>query len=345
MDEIEISLYRTRNCFVDHPNPIECVENSVMFTLLNNALFVVCGLLTLMVCMRARAFGSRFNLMDIPDERKKHLAATPLIGGVALAIAFIPVAFALILLTSSERWLPTLLVWLGCIAAMVFVGLADDRHSLSPRARLLISFIIFAIAAAIDPTFNIRLLDFEYPRWTLGLGTWWLAIIFTVVCSVGLTNAVNMADGKNGLVIGLCLGWLGLLAMRAPVALLPVMLLLGVALAVLLLFNLRGQLFLGDGGAYGLACSLGLLAIMIYNSSGEHALRAISADELVFLFAIPVFDSFRLTYVRIKQGRSPMNADRDHLHHHLQDKFGWPNGLLVYITLALLPSGIILAAG
>jgi UDP-GlcNAc:undecaprenyl-phosphate/decaprenyl-phosphate GlcNAc-1-phosphate transferase len=316
-----------------------------MFTLPNIVLLFVCGILTLTACIKAQAFGSRFNLMDIPDERKMHGAETPLMGGIVLLIAFIPVAFVLILSSSSERWLPTLLICLGCIIAMVLVGIADDRHSLSPRTRLAISFLVFASAAAIDPTFNVRVLDFAYPRWATGLGTWWLAIIFTVTCCVGLINAVNMADGKNGLVIGLCLGWLGLLAMRAPVALLPIMLPLAVVLIVLLVFNLRGKLFLGDGGAYGLACALALLAIMIYNTSGEHALRAIAADELVFLFAIPVFDSFRLTYVRIKQGRSPMHADRDHLHHHLQDKFGWPNGLLVYFLLALLPPAFLLAKG
>lgn len=316
-----------------------------MFTLLNSALLVVCGILTLIVCMKAQAFGTLFNLMDIPDERKKHRSATPLMGGVVLLIAFIPVALVLIWLTASERWLPSLLIWLGCIIAMVFVGIADDRHSLSPRARLAISFIVFASAAAIDPTFNVRLLDFEYPRWTLGLGTWWLAIIFTVICCVGLINAVNMADGKNGLVIGLCLGWVGLLAMRAPIALLPVILLLAVVLVVLLIFNLRGQLFLGDGGAYGLACALALLSIMIYNTSGSHALRAISAGELVLLFIVPVFDSFRLTFVRVRQGRSPMSADRDHLHHHLQDRLGWPLGLIVYVALALLPCALVQISG
>jgi UDP-GlcNAc:undecaprenyl-phosphate/decaprenyl-phosphate GlcNAc-1-phosphate transferase len=187
-------------------------------------------------------------------------------------------------------------------------------------------------------------LDFAYPRLSIGLGTWWLAIIFTMICCVGLVNAVNMADGKNGLVIGLCLGWLALLGSRAPTALLPVIGLLGVSLTVLLFFNLRGKLFLGDGGAYGLSSAIGLLAIMIYNSAGPHTVRAISADELMLLFAVPVIDSFRLTFVRMRQGRSPMSADRDHLHHHLQARFGWPAGLIVYLLIALLPAAMVMLA-
>lgn len=114
---------------------------------------------------------------------------------------------------------------------------------------------------------------------------------------------------------------------------------------VLLYFNLRGRLFLGDGGAYGLSCAIGMLAIMIYNSAGSHTLRAISADELVVLFIIPVLDSFRLSYKRLRQGRSPMHADRDHLHHHLQDRLGWPQGLFVYWLLALGPAFLLFSWG
>lgn len=303
------------------------------------------GATALALCLNAKSVGQYFRLMDEPDVRKKHRVVTPLLGGVTILTAFVPAALATIYMSASERWLPSLIIWVGCVVAMVLTGLADDRHTLSPRARLIVSFAVFAAAAAADPTFNIRILDFEHPRWLLGLGTWWLAIIFTVICLVGLTNAINMADGKNGLVIGLCLGWLGLLSLRAPESLLPIMALLAMTLIILLIFNLKGKLFLGDGGAYGLACALGLMAIMIYNTPGSHALRAISADELVLLFAVPVLDSFRLTFVRVKQGRSPMSADRNHLHHLLQDKFGWPLGLIIYLAIAVLPALALITGG
>jgi len=114
--------------------------------------------------------------------------------------------------------------------------------------------------------------------------------------------------------------------------------LLAIVLFVLFLFNMNSKLFLGDGGAYGIACAVGLLSIMVYNSPGTYALRAMSAEELVVLFIVPVLDSFRLTYRRIRQGRSPMSADRDHLHHHLQDRFGWPSGLLIYWLISLVPA-------
>jgi UDP-GlcNAc:undecaprenyl-phosphate/decaprenyl-phosphate GlcNAc-1-phosphate transferase len=258
-------------------------------------------------------------------------------GGVVMIAVVAPLALAYVFSGVSERWFGSLLIWIVSVTCMAFVGLADDRHSLSPRLRLFISFLVFATAAAVDPTFNVRVLDFETPKFSLGLGTWWLAIIFTVVCCVGLINAINMADGKNGLVLGLALGWLGILSIRATHDLLPLIGLLACCLVVLFIFNMRGRLFLGDGGAYAIAAALGLLSIMIYNSPGEDTLRAVSADELVLLFIVPVADSFRLTYTRWRQGRSPMSADRDHLHHHLQDQFGWPRGLLIYWLFSFLP--------
>ena len=294
-------------------------------------------LIATLLCLNAPRICNSLNLMDIPVGRKKHAAPTPLMGGVVLLGAFVPIALVCIVAFASERWLGSLLIWVGCVSAMALVGLGDDRHSLSPRLRLIISFAVFAAAAAVDPTFNVRVLDFNIPPLTLGLGTWWLAIIFTVICCVGLLNAVNMADGKNGLVLGLSLGWLAILATRAVGPLLPIIGLFSAVLIVLFVFNMRGRLFLGDGGAYAIATAIGLLAIIVYNTPGIHALRAISADELVLLFVVPVADSCRLTYKRLRKGRSPMSADRDHLHHHLQDNFGWPKGLAIYLSIALAP--------
>jgi UDP-GlcNAc:undecaprenyl-phosphate/decaprenyl-phosphate GlcNAc-1-phosphate transferase len=314
------------------------IELFLMSDLILYIAVCISGVHTLLLCLYARPISLALGIMDIPDERKRHRIETPLMGGIALLIGFIPTATLWILIESPPEWKPLLLFWLTCIALMSLIGLADDRHTLSARNRLLFTFFIFGAAAIYNPLFQVRVLSFEYFGFEFGLGLGLIAIIFTMVCCVGLVNAVNMAEGKNGLVIGLCLGCTALLALRAPTPILPMLGLLAAVLAVLLVFNLRGRLFLGDGGAYGIACAIGLLAVMIYNSPGAHANRAISADELMLLYAVPVIDSFRLTVTRMRRGQSPMAADRDHLHHHLQDRFGWPGGLIVYWVVAILPS-------
>lgn len=296
-----------------------------------------------MLCRFAMPIAKKFNLLDVPGDRKKHKHVTPLMGGVVILASIVPAMLALIVFAAPSNHIFKLLIWTSVLVGMTIIGILDDRHSLSPRLRLIASFGLFGIAAYIEPIFNVRVLDFEYPPFSLGLGTRGIAIAFTVLCCVGLVNAINMADGKNGLVIGLCIGWLALLAIRAPDLIFPFIGLLVAVLAVLQAFNLRGKLFLGDGGAYGLATAIGVLAISIYNSPGHHATRAMAAEEIMLLFAVPVLDSFRLTFKRMRKGQSPMAADRDHLHHHMQDRFGWPAGLFMYWLIAIgLPALIVM---
>ena len=282
-----------------------------------------------------------FDLMDMPDERKLHRLNTPLLGGLALALVILPSIAITTWFGEIGTYRNTILLFTFATMSMALVGLADDRHSLSATARIALAGIVFAILFIADPIFSVRILNFEMLHVRLGVGSWFLSIAFTVLCCVGLVNAVNMADGKNGLVISLCIGWLLILSYFAPPELLFAIVPLCVALGILLVLNLRGLLFLGDGGSYGFATAVGLLTIVVYNVSAASRDRQLSAEEVMLMLSVPVLDSFRLTYVRIRNGRSPMSADRDHLHHYLQNALGWPQGLVVYLVIALLPAAVV----
>lgn len=306
----------------------------------------LCAIATGALAYTAAPICSKLSLMDIPGDRKLHKQETPLLGGLALAIVIMPISFLLFAISSESGSQRSLLLFCLATFSMALIGMADDRHSLSARNRIILAMLVFGSLASFDPIFNVRLLSFAVPEFELGLAIGPIAVVFTVVCCVGLVNAVNMADGKNGLAIGLCLGWLAIIATRSPEGWGMAIVLLCIGLSVLLIFNLYGRIFLGDGGSYGFATAVAIIAIACYNSPGNHAGRAISADELMILFAVPVLDSFRLTFVRLRRGQSPMAADRDHLHHHLQDRFGWPMGLLIYLVLAIgIPAVIIVSRG
>jgi UDP-GlcNAc:undecaprenyl-phosphate/decaprenyl-phosphate GlcNAc-1-phosphate transferase len=304
-------------------------------------LFLIGGLIASILGIYAPKLCAKLGLLDVPTERKKHRFITPLLGGLAIQFAFLPSAIFLALFVVQKDYVLSTLMWLGAVSGMSLIGLADDRHSLSPRDRLLVSFVIFGSASILDPIFNVRIVSFEHPQFSFGLGTSITAVIFTSICCVGFVNAVNMADGKNGLVIGLCLGWLAILGTRAPDYILPYIVLLLIILTILFIFNLMGKIFLGDGGSYGLASAIGLLVIIMYNTPGAHAGGLVSAEEVIILFLTPVFDACRVSYKRTKDKKSPMVADRDHLHHHLQDRFGWPQGLVIYWIIALSPAMIV----
>ena len=297
-------------------------------TLLVAALFGV-GVAVL-VGSNAMRIGRGLGLLDLPDgNRKLHAQATPLVGGIAVAAA--SVAGALLSLRMDAE---VCLVWLIVAVVVMFgIGMVDDRRHLPPVTRLVAAVSLLFVVIAIVPEFRVMELQFAtMPQpWALGLAG---GLLFTLLSLVGLLNAVNMADGKNGIVAGMALVWTLVLAAHAPVALLPLLVATGVALVVIGLYNMAGKLFLGDGGSYAVSALFGLLAIMIYNEPRV----GMAADDVALLFAIPVFDTIRLMGARIARGQSPFMGGRDHLHHFIYARIGWPQGLAVYLALVALPN-------
>jgi UDP-GlcNAc:undecaprenyl-phosphate GlcNAc-1-phosphate transferase len=308
--------------FIFSPNLPLCAASFAATALLTRYAWPVC---------------ERLGLIDLPDARKQHARATPLLGGPALIGIILPLALLATWLSPVSSNI-SLLHLAVTTAAVALVGILDDRRPLSARVRVGLAFVLFGGLALYNKAFLVRRLVFPIFGVQFGLYSEGVALLFTVVCCVGLVNAINMADGKNGLVLGLCIGWLMLIMARSTVGDIPFMAVMLAGLISLLVINLRGRLFLGDGGAYGLAAAISLLTIRSYSSHLEDPSTGLSAEIVVLLFLVPVLDSFRLTFVRLARGQSPMAGDRDHLHHHLQNRFGWPNGLYLYLLLALAPA-------
>jgi UDP-GlcNAc:undecaprenyl-phosphate/decaprenyl-phosphate GlcNAc-1-phosphate transferase len=294
------------------------------------------------VSANARAIGTALHLLDYPDSnggRKRHAEVTPLVGGIAVAAAAVGSALLALLLTGA---VPALhLAWLALAVGVMFtIGAADDRFHLSPVLRLAVAVAVLLLVLVRAPDFGLTFLRFAGQDRIWMLGDWGGA--FSLLCLVGLLNAVNMADGKNGLVSGMGLIWTAVLACHVAPIMLPVLAATGAALAVTWQYNMAGRLFLGDGGSYAMSALFGLLAIHAYN----HDFEAMRADDVAVLFAIPVFDTIRLMTVRLARGRSPFEGDRDHLHHHLHARLGWPRGLWVYLAMVALPNaGALLMPG
>lgn len=283
-----------------------------------------------MMCSRAPAIGRMLDLFDHPDSsRKFHPAPTPLVGGVSTMLPLIAVAVA-------EAWREPdraqfFLVLAASMSGFFLLGCWDDRRHVAASTRLLVSTLILTAALALEQRLVIPCLTFvDGPTYVLELGP--LAAPFTLVCLLGFQNAVNMADGANGLVMGLSIGWLSLLLLYAPAGLDVFIALAIAALAVALPFNLRGRLFLGDSGAYAASVLTGLLIIYTYNTSE----RMLAATVMLWLI-IPVLDCLRIITVRMRAGRSPFSADRLHLHHRLMEALPWPLATGLYLALALLP--------
>lgn len=293
--------------------------------------------ISLLVGRNAARLGRLFGLLDFPDPsggRKRHDNITPLVGGFAIATTVVAVVLLQLAADSTASAVRTHLAWFAfAVSSMYIIGLTDDRFALGPKIRLALGFVVLLLVVLYAPDFGLPFLRFSGAE-----RTWFLDDAgqgFALLCLVGLLNAVNMADGKNGLVTGICLIWSLTLLAHCPAPLLPVLVATIVTLAVIMAFNLAGRLFLGDGGSYALSGIFGLLAIYIYN----HEFASLRADHIAVLFAIPVFDTIRLMTARLRRGQSPFAGDRDHLHHHLAQRWGWPNkGLYIYLAMVAVPN-------
>ncbi len=300
------------------------------------AAYLGLGAFTLLVCVFATPVGGWLRVVDLPDgQRKTHDRPTPLVGGLAIMVSVCAMAAIQAATTEFGPFYVTMLV---ALAAYLVLGFVDDRKHIRPVWRLAASFILGLVVILSVPAFEISFLKFSFLPRALFLDGW-VGPIFTLLCLVGLQNAVNMADGKNGLVLGLSLVWTVLLFAYAPAHLYPLLAVLAITLAIGFVFNLTGRLFLGDSGTYSLSIAVGLLAIYCYQTN----FATLPADIVALWFLVPVMDCLRLMATRVLRGRSPFTSDRNHLHHILERLMPWRRALPVYLAMVALPNLMALA--
>jgi UDP-GlcNAc:undecaprenyl-phosphate/decaprenyl-phosphate GlcNAc-1-phosphate transferase len=295
--------------------------------------YILGGLFATLVCVYGPAIGRRLQVMDSPDgHRKLHAAPTPLVAGIAVMVP--PIMLSLVQ-SQISVWAPLYLAIALVSAFFVILGYLDDRRHIRALLRLAISAVAVGVVIWMVPGFAVTVLSFSFdgsvPPIILGP---WFGLAFSVVCLVGLQNAANMADGKNGLVIGISLIWTLLMFAYAPDHVHPLLTVLTITLAVAFVFNLSGKVFLGDAGTYGLSVISGLVALYSYNVG----FVTFPADAVALMFLIPVVDTLRLIVARGIKGRSPFSPDREHLHHILLSLMPWHWALTVYLALVGVPS-------
>lgn len=300
------------------------------------AVAVVLGLGLLFACAViawAPKIADFLAVMDHPgaQDHKKHVKPTPLVGGLAA----IPPAMGMLVyvystnLSSDAQVAAVSALLLAGIGSML-VGFFDDRRHIPALIRLFLCALIFLLAIAIDPQFSVATLDIQGLELSLQLGV--LAVPFTVLCLLAFQNAVNMADGRNGLVTGLALIWLVTLLSYKPGMLILPLLALTLGMLLVTAANIGGRLFLGDAGTYGLGAIIGLATIWVHRQNiGLHTI------DVAIMFFIPICDMLRLIVLRILNGRHPFSPDRHHLHHYLDHSIGWMWGCKVYYALVAIP--------
>lgn len=268
------------------------------------------------VCMLAtpavRKFACRIGAMDVPGEsRRIHDHPIPRLGGLALFAGFI--AGVLPFMSIDE---PVQGILLGSVIIVV-TGAVDDLLSLRPWVKLVLQLV--AALVAVEHGVVIRLLTNpgDTSAGTIALGA--LSVPVTILWIVGMTNALNLIDGLDGLAAGTC--GIGCASMLAVTLFLPEATEISVILAALggsclgfLPFNTNpAKIFMGDSGSLLLGYVLSTASVL-----GLFKMYTLVAFAVpVLTLAVPLADTVFAVVRRVLRGESPFHPDREHIHHRL----------------------------
>ncbi|MBE7176972.1 MAG: undecaprenyl/decaprenyl-phosphate alpha-N-acetylglucosaminyl 1-phosphate transferase [Mucilaginibacter polytrichastri] len=257
-------------------------------------------------------------LFDSPvGFRKMHDHGIPRLGGMAIFFSFV---LSVLCFTHSETIIPLKPLIVACILISA-ISLKDDLVGVDAFKKF---FLHVFVSALLVTWGNIRLGSLH------GIfGIYALDEISSTLISIGLityiVNAFNLIDGINGLA-----GTIGLIAslvfgigfiVSGQRELAAVALCLSGAIAGFLRYNFNpAKIFMGDTGAYLIGIVLSILALRFIEinplGSGEHTENA-SFSFAMAVLVVPLFDTFRVVVIRLSQGRSPFDADSNHIHHKL----------------------------
>ncbi len=246
-------------------------------------------------------------LTDAPGPRKVHSAPVPRVGGLAMAAGvLIPVLLSVPLIPSVRGLL------LGLVILLLF-GVWDDRVSLGYRTKFAGQVIAVGLCMVVGGV-HVGMLMFG----SLYSLPFWASTLVTFVFLIGITNAVNLADGLDGLAGGmvlLCLCAIALFAAASGNTTVTALALIetGAVLGFLRFNTHPARIFMGDSGSQMLGFSVGTLALLA--TQGETS--PLSAALPLLLLGLPIMDTLTVMLTRIRAGRSPFSADSNHLHHRL----------------------------
>lgn len=272
--------------------------------------------------------------------RDVHTRPTPRLGGIAMFIGFLA---AIVIAWLSSAKVPLLgivfsqpieiLSIAGAALLIVLIGVADDIWDLDWLTKLAGQFL----AAGLIAWQGVQILSL--PIGGITVGSSWMSATITVFAIVLVMNAVNFIDGLDGLVAGVSLiansvffiytyllvqktspsNYFNLASLLAAIT-------IGICLGFLPLNWHPARLFMGDAGAMLIGLLMATSAIAV---TGQIDPASLDLGDLfpafmpiVLPFAVllvPLLDFSLAVFRRIRAGKSPFSADRQHLHHRLLD--------------------------
>ncbi len=257
------------------------------------------------------------HLMDEPSHRSIHSVKTPTLGGIGIFFSLV------VVITTFGALLDTkiLLLLLGGLTVLFFLGLKDDLLILSPRKKFLGQLMAAGLLIIFTDT---RILGFS-GLFNISIFPYWVSVVFTLFVYLLIINAYNLIDGVDGLA-----GSLALLASGAfafiflnikDVSMATLAIAIIGALIPFLRWNFskRHKIFMGDTGSMIIGFLVAFFVVRFIGYAQTNILSEWHNSAPVMALAIvffPLLDTLRIFLIRLVIHRkSPFSADQNHLHH------------------------------
>lgn len=245
-------------------------------------------------------FAMRSRLYAVPVNDRWHTRPVPLLGGVAIVLAF---ATALIGSSGIAAIAPVLL----CAGLMFVLGLVDDIRPIGPGPKLICQLLVASVVLSTAAPVSI---------------TGWPVIdqLLAFVWIIGITNAFNLLDNMDGLAAGIAaLAGACTLAVLLPQAEGPITVglaaFVGAVLGFLVYNYPPAAIFMGDGGSHFLGGFLASASLFAIPGLQSHTIPAALFPVLILL--VPIFDTTFVTLTRRLAGRRALVGGRDHVSHRI----------------------------
>lgn len=281
------------------------------------AALVIAALVSAALTWPVRALAFKLGAVAYPGGRHVHSKVTPTAGGLAIFVGFWT-AFLV------RGWPPTGPVLGMLLGSLVLLGicLVDDIRNLSPKLRLVAQVLVALIAYS----GGVRINGLTSPLSVFGdyhyIQLGWASAPLTIIWIIAVTNAMNWLDGLDGLVAGVAAMagltmMIGSASVHAPLLVTLAAGSLAGACLGFLPFNFNpAKIFMGDTGAMFLGYALACISVI----GPFKSTTAIAVLVPLLVLGVPIFDSTTAIVRRLREGRSPLSADRGHLHHRLIDR-------------------------
>ncbi len=300
---------------------------SILIILLVGLIFS--AMVSMVVIIELRRHAPKLGIIDEPDHRKIHKTPVARIGGLGIiagffsGVLFFQLARAYCGEVCSVLVMPNPYLLTGAIAIAV-AGLADDLRGLNFRQKLVVQCLVATYMILAGARLNLNF--FIYPGYAEAI-----SVPLTFFWIIGVTNAVNLIDGLDGLAGGVFM--ISLLAITVCIQV------SGQALNLVLIFCITGavlgflflnwhpaKIFMGDSGSLFLGYVIACYSLQATEGPSSFFVFLVP----IFAVGLPVFDTLLSMSRRLLKGHPMFYPDKDHIHHRIQRIFNFSQRKTVY---------------